>query len=377
MPKKNTIIAIVLLLSILLFVLQINSFKIHSNGVNLYHITACDQCSKQSGGVNWCAKTPGRYQEWGESKWTDQNLKLNALPDACSRIDKTTQFTQQPQEDGGKVMVILPEEGQLPAYLRFVKSSIFGMTTHVVIPPKQTNPKHKCTPNKALEPKKAIAGNAIELTYDVAELNRRLIDSLQKRKRDPRFFNKSFPSIATFLTETGSSTDKVMNSPLDLAKQMQQNIQMGFPFLLLPAYGNFSDLTVLDQCMEIGVCHDDGEGGDLRAFGFERWSTEAKRLSHDAFLGSTIANLETLYGHEWRGPSKNNMVLAGVIGADPAKQPLSSGGGWHVDDGWCVNSPECECHVRLNTIKSIQLLGDNPTDNGMCEFCDAQSFFRA
>jgi hypothetical protein len=253
----------------------------------------------------------------------------------------------------------------------------------MVILPKQTTPKQKCTSNKALEPKKAIAGNATELAYDVAELNRRLIESLQKRKRDPRFFNKSFPSIETFLLETASSTDQVMNSPLDLAKQMQQNIQMGFPFLVLPAYGNFSDHTVLDQCMETGVCHDNGEGGDLRAFGFERWSTEAKRLSHDDILGSIIANLEKLYGHEWRGPTKNNMVLAGVIGADPSsapsisKQPLSSGGGWHVDDKWCVSSPACECHARLNTIKSIQLLGDNPTDNGMCESYGAQPYFRA
>jgi hypothetical protein len=80
--------------------------------MNLYHISACDQCSKESGGVNWCAKTPGRYQEWGESKWTMPKLKLQELPNACSRIDQTTQYTHQPREEGGKVMAILPKQAK-------------------------------------------------------------------------------------------------------------------------------------------------------------------------------------------------------------------------------------------------------------------------
>jgi hypothetical protein len=71
-----------------------------ANDMNLYHISACDQCSKESGGVNWCAKTPGRYQEWGDSKWTMQKLKLQELPNACSRIDQTTQYTHQPRQGG-------------------------------------------------------------------------------------------------------------------------------------------------------------------------------------------------------------------------------------------------------------------------------------
>jgi hypothetical protein len=105
------------------------TLAVASPEMNLYYISACDQCSKQSGGVNWCAETPGRYQEWGDSKWTMQKIKLYEVPNACSRIDKTTQYTHQPRAGGGKIYIILPHSpeqlaAQTAQSLRFLKSSI-------------------------------------------------------------------------------------------------------------------------------------------------------------------------------------------------------------------------------------------------------------
>jgi hypothetical protein len=211
-------------------------------------------------------------------------------------------------------------------------------------------------------PAKSIEGNEKVLPYDIVAINRRLVALLKESRRDPLFFNKSLPMKAALEESTGV---EVTNSPIKLAKQMQENIEMGFPFLVLPAYGNNYDKQqdILDKCVATEACSESGEGKDVRSFGFERWSTDADQFSSDTLLGTTIANLEALYGYAFNGKEKQNMVLAGVIKADPRSNP-SSGGGWHVDDASCLRTGWPECKVKPNSIKMMMLLSDVTTDHG-------------
>lgn len=232
--------------------------------------------------------------------------------------------------------------------------------------PVQTPAKRPAQPAKRIVPAKSIEGEERILPNDIVALNRRLIEILKSNRRDPRFFNKSLPIEKALEESTGA--EPVTNSPIKLAKQMQENIRMGFPFLVIPAYGNNygKQREILEKCITTGACSETGEGKDVRSFGFERWSTDANQFANDAFLGTIIENLEALYGYPSKGKKSRNMVLAGVIKAQP-RSKLASGGGWHVDDSHCLGQNRDECTVRPNSIKMMLLLNDVPTDNGTSE----------
>jgi hypothetical protein len=256
-------------------------------------------------------------------------------PASCTSVYSLANHSKIREDAGGHSFT---SEHQL--YKDLVKEGLITLDTH--------GHEGWCKPNAYSPAAKSIPGDEKVLPYDLVFFNRRLITLLKESTRDPHVFTTGLP-IQKALEEAKEVESKpVINSPIKLAKLLQENIKMGFPFLVIPACN--SSNSGEPQA---------GERKDPGSFDSERWSTKQDELAHGAFLRSILVNLEALHGHAHEG----SVIRAGTINADLTDE-FASGGGWHVDDDSCLGTGRCECPVQPNSVKMVQLLGGNRSATG-------------